>query len=65
MTQGIDQSICIHFGNVGSFHTEILYCFYRFLADRFVEGSCPFCNYEVGQNLLWVQNNNNSIFHDY
>ena len=24
----------------------------RFLADRFVEGTCPFCNYEVGLSLV-------------
>ena len=34
-----------------------LFCFmsvfsrYRFLADRFVEGTCPYCNYEV--SLTW------------
>ena len=26
--------------------------FYRFLADRFVEGTCPFCNYEVSLTII-------------
>ena len=27
----------------------------RFLADRFVEGTCPFCNYEVIGYIYFVQ----------
>ena len=26
----------------------------RFLADRFVEGECPFCSYEVGGNRCCI-----------
>lgn len=34
-------SLTANFANV----TLLSFC--RFLADRFVEGTCPFCNFEV------------------
>ena len=27
----------------------------RFLADRFVEGTCPLCNYEVSKLRMWLR----------
>ena len=44
-----------------SFHSSVNLTFkvillmFRFLADRFVEGTCPFCNYEVSspKNLVF------------